>query len=101
MTNTFINLLKKHTTIDKKFINTFFSKFKIGGELHFDIKDTDVSKYLGIQLDTLRYRLQNKFSKTKRFFEKVDFIKIKTGITTSVTYMFCLMIKKVSMNGLR
>ena len=38
MTNTFINLLKKHTTIDKRFINTFFSKFKIGGELHFDIR---------------------------------------------------------------
>ena len=37
-----------------------------------------ISEYLGIQLDTLRYRLQNKFSKTKRFFEKVDYIKIKT-----------------------
>jgi hypothetical protein len=33
----FINLLKKHTNIDIKFINTFFKKFKIGGELDFDI----------------------------------------------------------------
>jgi len=31
MTNSFIQLLKKHTTIDKDFINTFFRKFKIGG----------------------------------------------------------------------
>ena len=35
----FIDLLKKHTNIDIKFINTFFKKFKIGGELDFDIKD--------------------------------------------------------------
>ena len=46
MTNTFIQLLKKHTTIDKDFINTFFRKFKIGGELNFDIKDIDEYKAL-------------------------------------------------------
>jgi len=30
MSNTFIQMLKKYTTIDKDFINTFFKKFKIG-----------------------------------------------------------------------
>ena len=34
----FISLLKNHTNIDIKFINTFFKKFKVGGELDFDIK---------------------------------------------------------------
>ena len=64
-----------------------FSKFKIGGELHFDIKDIDVAKYLDIQLNTLRYRLQNKFSKKKNYIENVDYVKVRTGVTTSVTYM--------------
>jgi hypothetical protein len=100
MTNTFIKLLKTHTTIDKKFIDTFFSKFKVGGELNFDIKDTDVAKYLGIALTTLRKRLLNIFSKTKRYIEKVDYIKINTGKTTSVTYMLnyqCF--EKLAMSG--
>ena len=35
----FIKLLKEHTDIDKHFIDIFFKKFKIGGELDFDIKD--------------------------------------------------------------
>ena len=48
----FINLLKKHTNIDRDFINTFFKKFKIGAELDFDIKDIDVCKYLNIKLST-------------------------------------------------
>ena len=42
----FIKLLKENTNIDEDFIDTFFKKFKIGGELDFDIIDTDVSKYL-------------------------------------------------------
>ena len=46
----FITLLKKHTDIDKKFIDVFFKKFKIGGELNFDIKDKYVANYLGIEL---------------------------------------------------
>ena len=96
----FIKLLKKYTTIDINFIDTFFSKFKIGGELHFDIKDIHVAKYLGITIITLRKRLLNIFSKTKRFFEKVDFIKIKTGNTTGVVYMLnyqCF--EKLAMSG--
>ena len=59
----FIELLKKHTTIDIKFINTFFKKFKIGGELDFDINDKIVADYLNITLDNVRRRLQNKYSK--------------------------------------
>ena len=34
----FISLSKKHTDIDKSFINTFFRKFKIGDKLDFNIK---------------------------------------------------------------
>ena len=96
----FINLLKKYTLIDTDFIDTFFTKFIIGGELNFDIIDIDVSKYLGIQLNTLRYRSQNKFSKTKRFYEKVDYVKIKTGKTSGITYMLnyqCF--EKLAMSG--
>jgi len=83
----FIDLLKKHTNIDIKFINIFFKKFKIGGELDFDIKDKIVANYLNITLDNVRRRLQNKYSKTKKFIENVDFIKIKSGKTTGLTYM--------------
>lgn len=87
MSSTFIQLLKQYTSIDREFIDTFFKKFKVGGELHFDIKDIDVAKYLNIDLQTLRNRLLNKYSKRKLFFEKVDYIKVNTGITRSVNYM--------------
>ncbi len=96
----FISLLKKHTSIDIKFINTFFKKFKIGGELDFDIKDSLVSKYLNVSLDNIRRRLQNKYSKTKKFIENVDFIKVKTNKTSSITYMInyqCF--EKIAMSG--
>jgi phage anti-repressor protein len=83
----FISLLKKYTDIDIGFINTFFKKFKIGGELNFDIKDIDIIKYLGITLINLRKRLLNEYSKTKRFIENVDYVKIKSGNTSAVTYM--------------
>ena len=63
-------------------------KFKIGQELNFNIKDEDVAKYLDVKLNTIRRRLNNTFTKSKNFFEKVDYIKIKNGNTsTSVTYM--------------
>jgi phage anti-repressor protein len=96
----FITLLKKHTNIDTKFINIFFKQFKIGGELDFDIKDKLVAKYLNITLDNIRRRLQNKYSKTKKFIEKVDFIKIKSGKTTGLNYMInyqCF--EKLAMSG--
>lgn len=96
----FIDLLKKHTNIDIKFINTFFKKFIIGGELDFDIKDKIVSDYLNITLDNVRRRLQNKYSKTKKFIENIDFIKIKSGKTTGLTYMInyqCF--EKIAMSG--
>jgi len=83
----FVDLLKKYTNIDKDFINIFFKKFKIGQELNFNIKDIDIAKYLDINIETLRKRLLNKFSKTKIYIENVDYIKVKSGKTSAVTYM--------------
>lgn len=83
----FIELLKSNTNIDEDFIDTFFKKFKIGGELDFDIEDTKVSKFLGISLATLRKRLNNYFSTTKKYIEKVDYIRVKTGNTNEIVYM--------------
>ena len=84
----FIQLLKEHTNIDHDFIDAFFKKFKIGGELNFEIEDVKVAKFLDIKLNTLRRRLMNEFSKTKIYFEKVDYIKIKSDKSNaSLTYM--------------
>jgi len=85
--NNFIELLKEHTTIDSDFIDKFFKNFKIGGELDFHIKDKDVSKYLNVSLENIRKRLNNAFTKSINFIENVDYIKIKTGITSGITYM--------------
>ena len=96
----FINLLKENTLIDEDFIDTFFKKFKIGGELEYDIKDADAAKYLGITITTLRKRLNNILSKSKRFIENMDFIKLKTGTKSEVTYMLnyqCF--EKLAMSG--
>ena len=96
----FIKLLKKHTNIDTDFIDIFFKKFKINGELDYHIKDNDAALYLQIKLDTLRRRLLNKFSKSKRFIENIDYIKIKSGNTTGVIYMLnyqCF--EKLAMSG--
>ena len=97
--NNLITLLKKHTNIDNKFIN-FLKQFKIGKKLYFNIKDKDVAEYLGITLDNVRRRLQNKYSKTKKFIEKVDFIKQKLEKTSSVMYLLnyqCF--EKLAMNS--
>ena len=96
----FIKLLKKHTNIDSDFIETFFKKFKIGGELDFDINENNVSKYLDISILTLRKRLNNVFSKSKRFIEKVDYIKLKIENTNKIIYMLnyaCF--EKLAMSG--
>jgi 23S rRNA maturation mini-RNase III len=96
----FIKLLKENTNIDENFIDTFFTKFKIGGELDFDIKDTNVCKFLGISLISLRKRLNNAYSKTTRFIENVDYIRIKTGISNNINYMLnyaCF--EKLAMSG--
>ena len=85
--NIFVSLLKQYTNIDVGFINTFFKKFKIGGELNFDITDSDVAKYLGISIINIRKRLANAYSKTKKFIENIDFIKIQSGKTSSVMCM--------------
>jgi phage anti-repressor protein len=84
----FISLLKKHTNIDPDFIDTFFTKFRIGSELNFDIKDIDAANYLHILLTTLRRRLNNIYSKNETFIENVDFVRIKNDDTAAgVTYM--------------
>ena len=96
----FIKLLKENTNIDEDFIDTFFKKFKIGGELDFDIKDINVANYLDISLITLRKRLNNAYSKTKRFIENVDYIRIKTNISNNIVYMLnypCF--EKLAMGG--
>jgi len=96
----FIELLKKHTIVDIEFIDTFFSKFKIGEELSFDIEDTSIAKYLGISLINLRKRLNNYYSKNNNFIQNVDFIKVKTGKTSGVSYMCnyaCF--EKIAMGG--
>ena len=96
----FIKLLKENTKIDEDFIDTFFTKFKIGGELDFDIKDTNVCKFLGISLISLRKRLNNAYSKTKRFIENVDYIRVKTGVSNNINYMLnyaCF--EKLAMSG--
>ena len=96
----FIELLKKYTIVDTEFINIFFSKFKIGGELNFDIKDEAIAKYLGITLKNLRQRLSNEYSKNNNFIENVDFIKVNTGKTSGVSYMCnyqCF--EKIAMSG--
>ena len=55
---------------------------------------------MGISLITIRKRLSNAYSKTKKFFENVDFIKIQSDKTSSVTYMInyqCF--EKLAMGG--
>jgi phage anti-repressor protein len=97
----FIKLLKEYTTIDKSFINTSFKKFKVGGKLVFDIKDSNVAKYLNVNLINIRKRLNNMFTKTKKFIENVDFIKINSNKSNaSITYMLnyqCF--EKLAMSG--
>lgn len=83
----FIKLLKKHTNIDRDFIDTFFKKFKIGGELDFDIEDKIIANYFGIKLKTLRTRLQNGYAKKEIYVEGIDYKKVKHRRTNSVTYM--------------
>jgi superfamily II DNA or RNA helicase len=85
--NQIVNFIKNNSNIPHSFIDTFFTKFKIGGELDFDIKDTNVCKFLDISLISLRKRLNNAYSKTKRFIENVDYIRIKTGVSNNINYM--------------
>lgn len=96
----FIRMLKKYTTIDIEFIDTFFKKFKIGDDLNFDINENDVAKYLNISIKTLRDRLNNKYSSKKVYFEKADYIKKLDGKKAAVTYYLnyaCF--ERLAMNG--
>lgn len=73
----FIKLLKKYTNIDEDFIDTFFSKFYIGGDLEFDIDEKDICKYLNIKKKTLRKRLLNIYSNYINYIENIDYVIIK------------------------
>ena len=97
----FYKILLKYTNIDKQFILDFFKKFKINGELNFDIEDIKAAKYLGIELKTLRKRLNNEYSKNKYYIKNVDYIKINTDdYNSSKKYMLnyqCF--EKLAMNS--
>jgi superfamily II DNA or RNA helicase len=105
--NTEKKLIEKHkmeiNNLTNNNINNlinYIKKSKISDELDFDIKDKMVADYLNITLDNVRRRLQNKYSKTKKFIENVDFMKIKSGKTTGVTYMInYLCFEKIAMSG--
>jgi phage anti-repressor protein len=84
----------------KKLIINIDEKNKIDNEFSFDIKDINVANYLDISLITLRKRLNNAYSKTKRFIENVDYIRIKTNISNNIIYMLnypCF--KRLAMSG--
>ena len=96
----FIRLLKQFTSIDEKFIDIFFKKFKIGNELEFDIDEKDVYKYLKITNRTLRERLNNNYSKNILYIENVDFIKRKIKNSSKIKYYLnyqCF--EKLAMSG--
>jgi hypothetical protein len=43
---------------------------------------------LGVELQTLRNRLSNKYSKKKLYFENADYVKVKNDVSNAgVTYM--------------
>jgi len=81
------NMLKEHTDIDNDFIDNIFIKSKYSDNSEFNINDKDVSKYLDVSLGNIRKRLNNAYTKSINFIENVDYIKIKTGPTSGITYM--------------
>lgn len=98
--NNYMIFLKKHIIIMKILLTLFFKKFKIDNELDFNMEDIDVAKYLGVELTTLRKRLSNAFSKSENYIESVDYVKVKVGKTSAVTYLLnyqCF--ERLAMNG--
>ena len=96
----FIRLLKQFTSIDEKFIDIFFKKFKIGNELEYDINEKDVVKYLKITNRTLRERLNNNYSKNILYIENVDFIKRKEKNSSKISYYLNYQsFEKLAMSG--
>ena len=91
----------KEKTLDNgvnMFINEYIllkNKFNLN---NFVLKDVKVAKYLGIKQITLRNRLTNTYSKTKRFIEKVDYIKIREGHTI-IYYLNYPAFEKLAMSG--
>ena len=86
--------------INSKFIDIFLKKLNIENKFAFKIKDKIVAEYINVTLDNVRRRLQNKYSKTYKFIENIDYIKIKFGKTTGVIYMinyYCF--EKIAISG--
>ncbi len=83
-----VDLLKTYTTIDHSFLDTFFNKFNLGDELHFDISENSICEYLGITLNNLRKRLNNSYKTTEyHYFENIDYIKKRVDkSSTKLTY---------------
>lgn len=80
-----LKLLKKYTSINVEFLDTFLSKFKIGPDSLFHIKDYKIAKYLGIELSKLQKKLRN--SKSNEYIENVDYIKVKNNNSNTINYM--------------
>jgi predicted helicase len=95
-------IIKHNMKIISDMNNNIDSHFNYNIKLseNFNIKDIDVAKYLGISLITLRNRLKNVYSKTKRFIEKKDYIRVKTGTTSGVIfYINYECFSKLAMSG--
>lgn len=75
----------EYIKFDKKKYNN--ENYKTNDQVDYNIKDYDAAEYLQITLDTVRRRLQNKYTKLKKFIENIDYIKIRSGNTTGVIYM--------------
>ena len=101
---TLIRLLKEHTDIDHKFIDTFLAFYHIPKEdenYEFHILDEPVADYLKIKVSTIRNRLQNKYSEKKLYYEDVDYVRVykdksKRTISYLLTYS-CF--ERLCMNG--
>jgi superfamily II DNA or RNA helicase len=106
-TNNVINFKNKLNITEKSLNNNFNDDFYNlifnyvnNNETGFNIKDSDVAKYLGTSIITIRKRLSNAYSKTNKFIKNVDFIKIKIGKTSAITYMLNYQsFEKLAMSG--
>lgn len=102
---TIVLLLKKYTDIDPEFIDTFLGDYKVPTteeeQYEFNILDESVSTYLDIKLSTLRARLQNKYSKKKLYYEKVDYVRVyKDKSKRTVSYLLSYpCFERICMNG--
>lgn len=89
MNDIFMKILSEYTDINKEFLKDFFGNFELENEDDiFYIKEKKVAKWLGIELQTLRDRLRNKYSNTNNYLENIDYVRVKKGkdVTYTLTY---------------